>query len=95
VLRVIEKDKRLADSKRTHLYDKMIEVLRSHDIIRDEQLLARAAMRPVFLSHSRKWAYTTIFAIVGEEGELANCRLELLKLGIERVDNHPSINFLN
>lgn len=41
--------------------------MRKHGLINNEDLFVMSNLRPVFLINSRKWSFSMIFAIAGEE----------------------------
>lgn len=45
--------------------------------------------------NNRKWSYSVVFALIGQEEDVLRCFRELSKLGVERLSSHPTINYLN
>jgi hypothetical protein len=59
----------------------MARTLKKYDVMQDEELI-KSITKPHFSSANRKWSYSMVFALVGEEEELIQCFRELSKFGI-------------
>lgn len=95
ILKVVEKEKRLAYYKMTKIYEKVLKILKRFQLIPDEDSLVKTKIKPQFLSKKRRWSFSIIFVVGGEEDELTRCYRELIKVGIQKLSTHPSINFLH
>lgn len=94
-LRTIDRAKRAAYFQLLRLQQRVHRILRKYGLPPPPQPLAQTRLRPLFLSSRRKWSYSLIFAVGGSEEELGACEGELGRVGVERLQTHPSINFLH
>lgn len=95
VLKVVEREKRSAISRLVQVEDRLQRTLQRYEIIEDEEELVKTRIRPSFSMHNRKWSYSIVFALIGQEDDVLMCLRELSKLGVERISSHPTINYLN
>lgn len=73
----------------------VIRILKKNKVIPHSNSLVQSKIKPQYLSKKRKWSFSMIFVIFGNQNELTRCSSELYKYGIQRLVTKPSINFLN
>ena len=95
IIKVIKKDKKECYYKIKQLYDFAVKILIQNKMIPQEDQLVKSKIKPQYLSKKRSWLFSIIFAIIGNEKELELTYNKLSRLGIQRLNTNPSINFLN
>ncbi len=95
VMRVMNRDKRMAYEQMKRAFGRVVAILKKYKVIPSEASLVKSKIKPQYLSKKRKWAFSTIFVIMGGEEELRKCQAQFIPLGIQKLNAKPSINFLN
>ena len=91
----MKKDKKDAYSRIKNIYEHVVKILIKNKIIPREDNLVKTKIKPQYQSRKRTWVFSTIFVILGNQRELELTQNQLIKLGVQKLNTRPAINFLN
>lgn len=77
------------------MIEKVVFILKKYKVIPHERGLVKSKIKPQYLSKKRKWSFSTMFVVLGKYEELKKAYSYFIRMGIQKLNAKPSINFLN
>jgi hypothetical protein len=95
IIKVGRKNKKDAYNIIQKIFYKVVDILLKNKIIPDQSSLVKSKIKPQYQSKKRSWVFSTIFVVLGTQKELERAFKHLSRIGVQRLQTKPSINFLN
>lgn len=95
IVKVGRKDKKEAYNVIRKVFEKVVSILIHNKMIPDEGSLVKSKIKPQYQSKKRSWLFSTIFVVLGTQKELDKAFKDLSRIGVQRLQTKPTINFLN
>ena len=95
VIKSAHRNKRTAYLNMQSILARVVRILNRYKLIPHEGSLVNSKIKPQYLSKKRKWSFSAIFVVLGDDRELRKCDLQFRQLGINKLNVRPSIHFLD